>query len=80
MTPYEVVYGQEPPILLPYTPNCSPVQEVDMVLRNHDRILHNLQENIHMERNRMKQQANQHRSERTFQLGDMVFIHLQPYK
>ena len=33
-----------------------------------------------MARNRMKQQANQHRSERTFQVGDMVFLHLQPYK
>ena len=27
----------------------------------------------------MKQQADQHRSERTFQVGDMVFLHLQPY-
>ena len=28
----------------------------------------------------MKQQANQHRSECTFQVGDMVFLHLQHYK
>ena len=33
-----------------------------------------------MVRNQMKQQANQHHSERTFQVGDMVFLHLQPYK
>ena len=33
-----------------------------------------------MARNRMKQQADQHRSECTFQVGDMVFLHLQPYK
>ena len=32
-----------------------------------------------MARNRMKQQANQHRYERTFQVGDMVFLRLQPY-
>ena len=32
MTPYEVVYGHTPPVLLPYTPNSSPVQEVGMVL------------------------------------------------
>ena len=25
MTPYEVVYGQKPPLILPYTPNSSPV-------------------------------------------------------
>ena len=28
----------------------------------------------------MKQQADQHRSEYTFEAGDMVFLHLQPYK
>ena len=33
-----------------------------------------------MARNRMKHQANRHRSESTFQVGDMVFLILQPYK
>ena len=33
-----------------------------------------------MERNCMKQQADQHHYERTFQVGDMVFLRLQPYK
>ena len=33
-----------------------------------------------MARTRMKHQANQHRSEHTFQVSDMVFLHLQPYK
>ena len=30
--------------------------------------------------NRMKQQAYQHRSERSFVVGDWVFLRLQPYK
>ena len=30
--------------------------------------------------NRMKQQANQHRSERSFDVGDWVFLRLQQYK
>ena len=51
MTPYEAVYGHTPLVLLPYTPSSSPVQEVDMVLRNRDQILHILQENLHMEKN-----------------------------
>ena len=80
MTPYEAVYGQAPLVLLPYAHKSSPVQEVDMVLRNQDRILHILQDNIHMERNCMKQQANQHNSKRTFQVGDMVFLCLHPHK
>ena len=76
MTPYEAFYGHVPPVLLPYTPNNSPVQEVDMVLQNRDQILHILQDNIHMERTHMKQQANQHLSGHTFQVGDMVFLRL----
>ena len=49
-----------------------------MVLQNRDQILHILQDNLHMERNRMKQQANQHRYEHTFQVIDIVFLHLYP--
>ena len=33
-----------------------------------------------MERNQMKQKTDQHHSENTFQVGDMFFLHLQPYK
>ena len=33
-----------------------------------------------MAQNRMKQQADQHCSERSFELGDWVFLRLQPYK
>ena len=51
-----------------------------MVLRNRHQILHILQDNLHLTRIRMKHQADQHRSECTFQVGDMVFIHIHPYK
>ena len=80
MTPYEAVYGHTFSVLLPYTPSSSPAQAVDMVLQNRHHILHLLQDNLHMARTRMKHQADQHRSERTFQVGDMVFLCLQPYK
>ena len=33
-----------------------------------------------MAHNRMKQQENHHRSERSFEVGDWVFLRLQPYK
>ena len=51
-----------------------------MVLRNRDQILHILQENLHMARNHMNQEVDQHHSEHTFQVGDMFFLRLQPYK
>ena len=51
-----------------------------MVLRNRHQILQLLQDNIHMARTHMKQQADQHHSECTFQVSDMVFLRLQCYK
>jgi hypothetical protein len=33
-----------------------------------------------MAHNRMKQQEDQHRSERSFEVGDWVFLRLVPYK
>ena len=33
-----------------------------------------------MAQNRMKQQANQHCSEREFEVGNWVFLRIQPYK
>ena len=33
-----------------------------------------------MEHKRMKQQGDQHRSERSFEVGDWVFLRLKPYK
>jgi ribosomal protein L21E len=38
-----------------------------------------LQHHLHRAKHRMKKQADQHRSERRFEVGDMVFLKLQPY-
>ena len=35
---------------------------------------------MNLAQNRMKQQAYQHRSEQSFNVGDWVFLRLQPYK
>jgi hypothetical protein len=39
-----------------------------------------IKEILQMTQNRMKQQENQHRSERKFEEGDWVFLRLQSYK
>ena len=39
-----------------------------------------LRDNLTMAQNRMKQQADQHRTEREFEVVDWVFVRLQPYK
>ena len=49
-------------------------------IENQQQILQILKDNLNMAENRMKQQADQHRSERSFEIGDWVFLRLQPYK
>ena len=39
-----------------------------------------LKDNLTIAQNRMKQQSDQHRTEREFELADWVFVRLQPYK
>ena len=53
---------------------------MDSLLQNQEATLATLKDNLAMAQNRMKQQANHHHSEHSFEVGDHVFLHLQPYK
>jgi hypothetical protein len=76
MTPFEAVYGQKPPSVLSYLPGTLKVQVVDQTLTVREDILRTLKENLVMSQNRMKQQADQGRSEHQFVEGDHVFLRL----
>lgn len=80
ISPFEVVYGQPPPTLLSYIPGTTKVQAVDDLLCNRDKILSDLCQNLTIARDRMKSQANQHRQEVVFEIGDYVYLKLQPYR
>ena len=47
---------------------------------NKQEVLQLLKDNLNLGQNQMKQQADQHHSERSFDVGDWVFLRLQPYK
>jgi hypothetical protein len=49
-------------------------------IEHQQQVLQILKDNLTMAHNCMKQQADQHRSERSFEVGDWVFLRLQPYK
>jgi hypothetical protein len=77
-TPFEALYGYKPHVLdIPAAPDSVPnivtwvsdCQWMDQLLQHH----------LHHAKNRMKKQGDQSRSERSFAVGDMVFLKLQPY-
>ncbi|KAA8540964.1 hypothetical protein F0562_024898 [Nyssa sinensis] len=80
ITPFEAVYGKPPPILLTYVPGTARVQAVDEYLQDRDQILRELRRNLQLAQERMKSQANQHRREVSFNIGDYVYLKLQPYR
>jgi hypothetical protein len=49
-------------------------------IEHQQEVLQILKDNLTMAQNDMKQQADQHRSERCFEVGDWVFLRLQLYK
>uniref|UniRef100_A0A2N9H887 Chromo domain-containing protein n=1 Tax=Fagus sylvatica TaxID=28930 RepID=A0A2N9H887_FAGSY len=56
-TPFEVVYGREPPSLLTYVPGTAKVAAVEDELLQRDLVLTDLKENIKVAQERMKRQV-----------------------
>ena len=74
------LYGYHPPSITSSLRGNSKVQAVEDHIEHQQEVLQLLKDNLNLAQNRMKQQADQHRSERSFDIGDWVFLRLQPYK
>ena len=80
MTPFQALYGYEPPKWKEFVTIQTNVAAVIDHLEENQKVVQLLKENLTVARNRMKQQAYLHRSEREFEVGEWVFVRLQPYK
>ncbi|KAL8087899.1 hypothetical protein AgCh_037877 [Apium graveolens] len=80
LTPYEVVYNQQPPLHLPYLAGESTNEVVDRSLEKRELMISELKFQLIRAQNRMKSQADKHRSDRIFQVNDWVWLKLQPYR
>ena len=80
MSPFEAVYGQAPPQHLPYLPGETKVAVVARSLEEREKMLLVLKFHLLRAQHRMQQVANDHRTDRSFNVGDYVFVKLQPYR
>jgi hypothetical protein len=78
--PCEAVYGYAPPTLLSYILGTSANQAVDSLLRDRTSLIFLLKEHLTLAQNCIKVQADKHHSERHFEIGDWVYLRLQPYR
>lgn len=74
------MYGRPPPSLLSYVAGTARNEVVEKELIALDAILKELRENIRLAQSRMKLYADRKRKERSFEVGEWVYLRLQPYR
>jgi hypothetical protein len=77
-TPFEVLYGHPPRNFGIEAASCVST-DLETWLKERSTMQSLLQQHLLRAQQRMKCQADKKRSERSFQVGDMVFLKLQPY-
>jgi hypothetical protein len=80
LSPFESVYSYPTPKLIPYTPGTTQIQEVENTLKTRDEIICILRANLQLAQDKMKKFVDIKRIERSFDVGDLVYLRLQPYK
>ncbi|KAK9155413.1 hypothetical protein Sjap_002893 [Stephania japonica] len=80
-TPFKVVYGRDPPPLFQHGISSSSTHsDLADLLSSRDQALRELRDQLLLAQNRMKQQADKGRREVNFQIGDLVYLKLRPYR
>lgn len=80
MTPYEVVYRHKPSPLVPYMPFDSQLGVVDRNLQAREATIRIVKFHLLKTQNRMKSQADKGRTNKAYEVGEWVYVKLQPYR
>ena len=64
------LYGYHPPSITSYLRENSKVQAMEDHIKHQQEVLQLLKDNLNLAQNRMKQHADQHHGERSFDVGD----------
>jgi transposase InsO family protein len=80
MTPFQALYGYAPPVVAAYKPGSTAVVAVDSQLQTRDKLLALLKRNLQVAQARMKSFYDKNHTERNFEIGQWVYLKLQPYK
>ncbi|CAM8905618.1 unnamed protein product [Rhodiola kirilowii] len=79
-SPYEVVYGHPPPTILDYMIGSTSSAAVEDLLTTRTHVIRALRTSLERAQLRMKHQADAHRVDKSYDVGDWAFVKLQPYR
>jgi exosome complex RNA-binding protein Rrp4 len=77
MTPFKALLGYDAPTLIDLVFGESRALKAKDWIIESQQILKLLKENLQTTQNRQKMSADRHRMERSFEVGDLVFLRLQ---
>jgi hypothetical protein len=79
-TPFEVVYGRPPPVITRWVQGETRVETVQRDLADRDEALRQLKTQLLKAQERMKMQADKKRVDRSFVVGEWVFVKLRAHR
>jgi len=79
-SPYEIVYRQDPLVYLPYLLGESKIALVDRSLQKREEMLKLLKFHMKRSQDKMKQLADKGKYDRSFHIGDLVYVKLHAYR
>jgi hypothetical protein len=80
MTPFQALYGFTPPQINEVILPDNPTEEVVDILQKRKLANEHIKDNLVKAQDKTKKYADKHRKEREFNVGDMVYLKIQPYK
>lgn len=80
MTPFQALYGREPPTLVRFENGSTTNADLENRLVEKDAMMTIIQQHLLRPHQVMKQQADEHRRNVDFQVRDLVFLKLRPYR
>lgn len=79
LTPFQALYGHPPRHFGISVNDACVVSDLKQWLHERNTMLEHIQQNLARAQQRMKSQADKHRVERSFEVGDWVYVKLQPH-
>lgn len=80
MTPFQALYGREPPTIARYILGSTASELVESYLLQRDEVLQILRHNLLKAHNHIKLLADKSRTDTTFDIGDWVYVKLKPFR
>lgn len=79
-TPFEIIYGCPPPTTIDYIHGSSSIDAVDTLLSDRTELHTLLQRRLLKAQSSMKANADKHRHDTQFSVGDWAYLRLRPYR